>query len=447
MKQLLTILLSFISLHSFSQSFPIKQNLGSKTTQVHVPGLLVTDSGFVLKGYVDTTAANIAQLKFNGSLIKVDGSLFLYNVNKWIKISIDTLPLSYRINNNAAAIVTKQPILLSTINIKTINGSSMLGSGDLPIIDNTKIPLTGTEVFKPITGTLEIAGRSFGNNSGNLFGFVVPGTPGTDKYLMNGISFNGDYRNNEIGAFTRYSTNMSGSNSAKINNYATTSLGQSAKMEVSAFEGGEEAFSYMETSSGAFTTRFGLQVSTGAGVASTLGATLYDDAPTARGLRGLQDFTANIQPLDYVQKKYVDNLVTTNSTVLLNITKAQRDALVSPAQGKLVFVTDDGGYYSYFNNGWIENIPLVVSTKSANYTLTTADNYIDATVAGITFTMFSPVGNKKEVLFTNSTVGNIFISSTNGIGNFTITTNYTLATDKFLRLKSNGTSWKIINAN
>ena len=87
MKKLIFILFAFVGLTACSQSrFPIPQNLGSKSTQVHVSGLLVTDSGFVLKSYVDTTAANIAQLKFNGSLIKVDSSLFLYNNNKWIKL-------------------------------------------------------------------------------------------------------------------------------------------------------------------------------------------------------------------------------------------------------------------------------------------------------------------------------------------------------------------------
>lgn len=142
MKNIQKILFLFLILASFTANaqsrFPITQNIGSKINQIHVPGLLVTDSGFVLRSYLDTIAANVAQLKFNGSLIKVDSSLYLYNIDKWVKVSIknvviDTLPLSIRINNNTTAIATKQAILVSGVNIKTVGGNSLIGTGDVPI--------------------------------------------------------------------------------------------------------------------------------------------------------------------------------------------------------------------------------------------------------------------------------------------------------------------------
>lgn len=47
------------------------------------------------------------------------------------------------------------------------------------------------------------------------------------------------------------------------------------------------------------------------------------------------------------------NAVSTTKGVLIpRMTKAQRDAISSPSQGLLVFVTDNGGYLSWYNSGW-----------------------------------------------------------------------------------------------
>ena len=44
--------------------------------------------------------------------------------------------------------------------------------------------------------------------------------------------------------------------------------------------------------------------------------------------------------------------VITGPVVGNTMTKKQRDAIVSPAQGLLIFVTDNGGYLSWYNAGW-----------------------------------------------------------------------------------------------
>ena len=229
-QNILFFCLLITSFTTFAQSkFPVPQNLGSKSTQLHVPGLLITDTGFVLKSYIDTTAANVAQITFNGSLIKIDSSLFLYHINKWVKIitkPLDTLPLSIRINNNTTninlkvnisdtfnmltpyrvginnntiAITTKQSTLISGTNIKTINGGSLLGSGDFVIkpslqavtdIDSTSshqiIAKTFNATSPPTfaTNADAIAGNLRNgdfykipyNNGNYLLGIVVSGT-------------------------------------------------------------------------------------------------------------------------------------------------------------------------------------------------------------------------------------------------------------------------------
>lgn len=44
--------------------------------------------------------------------------------------------------------------------------------------------------------------------------------------------------------------------------------------------------------------------------------------------------------------------VITGPVVGNTMTKKQRDAIISPAQGLLIFVTDNGGYLSWYNAGW-----------------------------------------------------------------------------------------------
>ena len=40
--------------------------------------------------------------------------------------------------------------------------------------------------------------------------------------------------------------------------------------------------------------------------------------------------------------------------VIPKMTKTERDAISGPVQGEMVFVTDNGGYLSWYNSGWFK---------------------------------------------------------------------------------------------
>ncbi len=50
----------------------------------------------------------------------------------------------------------------------------------------------------------------------------------------------------------------------------------------------------------------------------------------------------------------IDLTSTTKGALMPRMTKTQRDAISSPAQGLLVFVTDNGGYLAWYNSGWFK---------------------------------------------------------------------------------------------
>jgi hypothetical protein len=50
--------------------------------------------------------------------------------------------------------------------------------------------------------------------------------------------------------------------------------------------------------------------------------------------------------------RHITMTSTTGGLLLPRMTKVQRDAISSPAQGLMVFVTDNGGYLSLYNSGW-----------------------------------------------------------------------------------------------
>ena len=88
----------------------------------------------------------------------------------------------------------------------------------------------------------------------------------------------------------------------------------------------------------------------------------------------------------------------------------------------------------------------VISNKSANYTITSSDNTINATTSAIVITLPTAVGiNGQEFTIINSSSGNVTIATTSSqlIGNFTTSTTYTLASDKSITVKSDNSNYKI----
>ena len=74
---------------------------------------------------------------------------------------------------------TKQYTLVSGTNIKTINGGSILGSGNISTVDTTKLPLTGGTMTGAITAIRETKVAMAANNidlaTGNLFTKTISG--------------------------------------------------------------------------------------------------------------------------------------------------------------------------------------------------------------------------------------------------------------------------------
>lgn len=93
MKFCLTILFCIICVSTFSQTFPITQSLGSKTTLVKTDGSYGTTTGFTWNTfYADTTTANsVNYVKYTPGIIILtsDNKLWLRNstVNAWIQVS------------------------------------------------------------------------------------------------------------------------------------------------------------------------------------------------------------------------------------------------------------------------------------------------------------------------------------------------------------------------
>jgi len=79
----------------------------------------------------------------------------------------------------ALAPSTKQDTLVSATNIKTVNGATLLGAGDLVVSDATKLPLTGGTMTGAITGLRETSVAVGANNidltAGNLFAKTISG--------------------------------------------------------------------------------------------------------------------------------------------------------------------------------------------------------------------------------------------------------------------------------
>lgn len=86
--------------------------------------------------------------------------------------------------------------------------------------------------------------------------------------------------------------------------------------------------------------------------------------------------------------------------------------------------------------------------KSANYTLTAADYFINATVSGITFTFPTAVGIAgREYVIINSSSGDITANTTSSqtIGNYTTTTSVTIPSNATYVFAASGTGYKVIS--
>ena len=135
--------------------------------------------------YTDDTVAN---LNINDIVtdVHVSGATLDATTNVLTLTSTDggadvTVNLSDFVNSSelTTALNTKQDNLVSGTNIKTINGQSVLGSGDISTTDSTKLPLTGGTMTGAITAIREtkvaMAANSINLATGNLFTKTITG--------------------------------------------------------------------------------------------------------------------------------------------------------------------------------------------------------------------------------------------------------------------------------
>ena len=135
--------------------------------------------------YTDNTVAN---LNINDIVtdVHVSGATLDATTNVLTLTSTDggadvTVNLSDFVNSSelTTALNTKQDSLVSGTNIKTINGQSVLGSGDISTTDSTKLPLTGGTMTGAITAIRETKVAMAANNidlaTGNLFTKTIVG--------------------------------------------------------------------------------------------------------------------------------------------------------------------------------------------------------------------------------------------------------------------------------
>ena len=180
---------------------------------------------------------------------------------------------------------------------------------DAPTPSESFIPLSGTEVGSPVTGDIEISELVKIKNGNRFIRF-------TDELSV------------EIGSINETEYGYSGYVDGTINNYVGT----------------EAQIASLQTN---------------------IGTTAYSSTnPIARGFSGLQDFTSNIQDLDYTQKKYVDERGSVfNATTSVLSASDLNTAYPNAKDGFSVIapnVVGGGKYYIKAGAGWVYQQILAV---------------------------------------------------------------------------------------
>ena len=153
----------------------VKDSLDTKANTSAIPTKvsdLTNDSGYLTSHQDISGKENISNKKTNLS----DNSDTYYPTQKAVKTAIDT----------------KQNSLVSGTNIKTINGSSILGSGD---ISTSEIPnqVGNSGKFLTTDGSSVSWGTPAGGGGGTMDSFAVSGDTGTNQTISDGdtLSFIG----------------------------------------------------------------------------------------------------------------------------------------------------------------------------------------------------------------------------------------------------------------
>lgn len=137
----------------------------------------VDNKDAALQTNIDTEKGRIDAM-LSASDADKDSFKEIVNLINSVDTTNDTAFANYVLSNNAA-VANKQDTLVSSTNIKTVNGTSILGSGDISTVDSTKLPLSGGTMTGAITAIRETKVAMAANNinlaTGNLFTKTISG--------------------------------------------------------------------------------------------------------------------------------------------------------------------------------------------------------------------------------------------------------------------------------
>ena len=105
------------------------------------------------------------------------------------------------------------------------------------------------------------------------------------------------------------------------------------------------------------------------------------------------------------------------------------NSLVRPSDWNDDHVIEDG---TNFNRAYV--------SKSANYTITSSDYYVEATTAGVTMTLPAAPTIGREYHVDNSSSGNVFVTGSQTINN---ESTQTVPPNCNMLVVYNGTKWRI----
>lgn len=247
--------------------------------------------------------------------------------------------------------------------------SSSLTSGNLVKIASTGTAATGnfqtalldtTYGANATSAMTTYAGRFWNTHTGTTstnVGLVAGASGGTTNYAALFPSGNVG-----IGTSTPTSLLSVGANTFQVNSSGNVGVYNSSVVSTTglhlddATHGINRGFDIQITGTSA--SNYGvLSIAQGAG---TTNYGIYGSATNATTNWGLYVAAGNgyfndkvgIGQASPAASSVLDIVSTTKGVLLPRMTKTQRDAISSPAQGLVVFVTDNGGYLSWYNSGW-----------------------------------------------------------------------------------------------
>jgi hypothetical protein len=209
----------------------------------------------------------------------------------------------------------KQATLVSGTNIKTINGATVLGAGDLTITGNPPSGVSGAIQFTD--------GSAFASDAANLFW---------------------DDTNNRLGAGTN-APSATGHFKGSGSTSATTSL----LVQNSA---GTAALTVRDD----LTVVFGGAISSTSGQSQIFNGTFYNNSTDRNNFGGaisVNTFACIGAQRNAVASALLELVSTTKGFLPPRMTNAQRSVISSPAVGLMVYCTDAvEGLYVYKSTGW-----------------------------------------------------------------------------------------------